>query len=102
MPSLGFNPYILSPMCDILFDEKIAGSFHFTPGQAYEDGMRFAWHVMIREKHGSVNFIVELDGTRVLSEATVDSFIAPRSVGGPQRTLGFDVWTSQTPIRPTL
>jgi aminopeptidase len=24
--SLGFNPYILSPMCDILFDEKIAGS----------------------------------------------------------------------------
>ena len=24
-------------MLDILFDEKIAGSFHFTPGQAYED-----------------------------------------------------------------
>jgi aminopeptidase len=35
--SLGFNPYILSPMCDILFDEKIAGSLHFTPGQAYEE-----------------------------------------------------------------
>ncbi|MEP6937821.1 MAG: aminopeptidase [Chthoniobacterales bacterium] len=35
--SLGFNPYILSPMRDILFDEKIAGSFHFTPGQAYDD-----------------------------------------------------------------
>jgi aminopeptidase len=34
--SLGFNPYILDPMCDILFDEKIAGSLHFTPGQAYE------------------------------------------------------------------
>ncbi len=34
--SLGFNPYILEPMRDILFDEKIAGSFHFTPGQAYE------------------------------------------------------------------
>jgi len=25
-------------MRDILFDEKIAGSFHFTPGQAYEKG----------------------------------------------------------------
>ena len=25
------------PMRDILFDEKIAGSFHFTPGQAYEE-----------------------------------------------------------------
>ena len=35
--SLGLNPYILHPMRDILFDEKIAGSFHFTPGQAYED-----------------------------------------------------------------
>ena len=35
--SLGFNPYIQNPMCDILFDEKIAGSLHYTPGQAYED-----------------------------------------------------------------
>lgn len=35
--SLGFNPYILNPMKDILFDEKIAGSLHFTPGQAYEE-----------------------------------------------------------------
>src|SRR5213076_1243798 len=35
--SLAFNPYILEPMRDILFDEKIAGSFHFTPGQAYEE-----------------------------------------------------------------
>ncbi len=45
--SLGFNPYILKPMCDILFDEKIAGSLHLTPGQAYEDcdnGNRSAVH----------------------------------------------------------
>ena len=35
--SLGFNPWITQPMKDILFDEKIAGSFHFTPGQAYEE-----------------------------------------------------------------
>src|SRR5213075_2808421 len=35
--SLGFNPHVLEPMRDILFDEKIAGSFHFTPGQAYEE-----------------------------------------------------------------
>jgi aminopeptidase len=34
--ALGFNPHILDPMRDILFDEKIAGSFHFTPGQAYD------------------------------------------------------------------
>ena len=45
--SLGFNPYIQTPMCDILFDEKIAGSMHFTPGQAYEEcdnGNRSAVH----------------------------------------------------------
>ena len=35
--AIGFNPHIANPMCDILFDEKIAGSLHFTPGQAYED-----------------------------------------------------------------
>ncbi len=34
--AIGYNPFILNPMHDILFDEKIAGSFHFTPGQAYE------------------------------------------------------------------
>lgn len=34
--AIGFNPHILHPMQDILFDEKIAGSFHFTPGNAYE------------------------------------------------------------------
>ncbi|HEY1848448.1 MAG TPA: aminopeptidase [Opitutaceae bacterium] len=35
--AIGFNPHIREPMRDILFDEKIAGSFHFTPGQAYEE-----------------------------------------------------------------
>lgn len=33
--ALGLNPFITKPMKDILFDEKIAGSFHFTPGAAY-------------------------------------------------------------------
>lgn len=35
--ALGLNPYITQPMLDILFDEKIGGSFHFTPGNAYEE-----------------------------------------------------------------
>ena len=67
--SLGFNPHILSPMCDILFDEKIAGSLHFTPGQAYEvadNGNRSAVHwdmVLIQRKEwggGEVWFDGEL------------------------------------------
>ncbi|MFC0473222.1 aminopeptidase [Halalkalibacter kiskunsagensis] len=35
--AIGVNPYIQHPMKDILFDEKIDGSFHFTPGQCYEE-----------------------------------------------------------------
>lgn len=34
--AIGVNPYILKPMKDTLFDEKIMGSFHFTPGNCYE------------------------------------------------------------------
>jgi aminopeptidase len=34
--AIGFNPFITRPMKDILFDEKIAGSIHLTPGNAYE------------------------------------------------------------------
>jgi len=33
--SLGYNPHVLHPMKDTLFDEKIAGSFHLTPGNSY-------------------------------------------------------------------
>lgn len=46
--AIGVNPLIKHPMGDILFDEKIDGSFHFTPGQAYEEeadnGNRSAIH----------------------------------------------------------
>jgi len=78
--SLGFNPYILNPMCDILFDEKIAGSLHLTPGQAYEDcdnGNRSAVHwdmVLIQRKEwggGEIWFdgkLVRKDGLFVLDE----------------------------------
>ena len=78
--SLGFNPYILNPMCDILFDEKIAGSLHFTPGQAYEEcdnGNRSAVHwdmVLIQRKEwggGEVWFDGELirkDGVFLTSD----------------------------------
>jgi aminopeptidase len=34
--AIGFNPHILHPMKDTLFDEKIAGSFHLTPGNSYD------------------------------------------------------------------
>lgn len=35
--AIGVNPYITTPMKDTLFDEKIMGSFHFTPGNCYDE-----------------------------------------------------------------
>lgn len=35
--AIGVNPYITSAIKDTLFDEKIAGSFHFTPGNCYDE-----------------------------------------------------------------
>ncbi len=57
--ALGFNPYINEAMKDILFDEKISGSLHLTPGRAYteaDNGNRSDVHwdlVLIqRPEHG--------------------------------------------------
>jgi len=69
--SFGFNPYIREAMRDILFDEKIAGSFHFTPGQAYEgvadNGNRSQVHwdmvCIQRPDHGGGE--IRLDGNLV-------------------------------------
>ncbi|AZN42099.1 aminopeptidase [Paenibacillus albus] len=78
--ALGFNPYILNPMNDILFDEKISGSLHFTPGQAYEEtdnGNRSAVHwdlVLIQRPEyggGEVYFddrLIRKDGLFVIPE----------------------------------
>lgn len=78
--ALGVNPYILHPMKDTLFDEKISGSFHLTPGSAYEDafnGNKSAIHwdlVMIQRKDyggGEIWFddvLIRKDGIFVLPE----------------------------------
>ena len=45
--AFGLNPYITNTICDTLFDEKISGSFHLTPGMALEEsdnGNRSAIH----------------------------------------------------------
>lgn len=79
--SLGYNPYVLHPMKDTLFDEKIAGSFHLTPGNAYEgaggNGNRSAIHwdiVCIQRPEyggGEIYFdgkLIRKDGLFVLPE----------------------------------
>ncbi|AIQ17802.1 MULTISPECIES: aminopeptidase [Paenibacillus] len=78
--AIGFNPYILHPMKDILFDEKIAGSLHFTPGQAYDvtdNGNRSSIHwdlVLIQRPEyggGEIYFddvLIRKDGIFVIPE----------------------------------
>ncbi|TVY08716.1 aminopeptidase [Paenibacillus cremeus] len=78
--SLGFNPHILYPMKDTLFDEKIDGSLHFTPGQAYEqadNGNRSGVHwdlVLIQRPEfggGEIYFddrLIRKDGRFVIPE----------------------------------
>jgi aminopeptidase len=80
--SLGVNPFILEPMKDILFDEKIAGSFHFTPGQAYDEadnGNRSIIHwdmVMLQRAEqggGEIRFdgkLIRKDGLFIPDELT--------------------------------
>jgi aminopeptidase len=78
--SFGLNPYILRPMKDTLFDEKISGSIHLTPGSAYEDafnGNKSAVHwdlVLIQRPDyggGEIYFdgrLVRKDGVFVVPE----------------------------------
>lgn len=78
--ALGVNPYIANPMCDILFDEKISGSLHFTPGCCYDDcnnGNQSAIHwdlVLIMTKEyggGEIYFddvLIRKDGRFVIPE----------------------------------
>jgi aminopeptidase len=80
--AIGFNPYVLEPMMDILFDEKIAGSLHFTPGQAYEDadnGNRsdIHWDLVLiqRADYGGGEIIFDGETIRRDGEFIVDDLL---------------------------
>lgn len=81
--AIGVNPYIIKPMKDTLFDEKIMGSFHFTPGSSYDqcfNGNKSAIHwdlVCIQTPEyggGEIWFddvLIRKDGRFVLKELEV-------------------------------
>jgi aminopeptidase len=78
--ALGFNPMVMQPMRDTLFDEKIAGSLHMALGQCYEwaeNGNRSSLHwdiVLIQRPDyggGEIYFddkLIRKDGQFVLDE----------------------------------
>jgi aminopeptidase len=86
--SLGFNPYILHPMKDTLFDEKIAGSLHFTPGQAYttaDNGNRSQvhWDLVLIQRPDYGGGEIWFDGTLVRKDGR---FVVPDLEGlNPER-----------------
>ena len=52
--AIGVNPHCTRPMKDILFDEKIAGSIHFTPGACYDEASNgnhssIHWDLVMRQ-----------------------------------------------------
>jgi aminopeptidase len=52
--AIGFNPYCVKAMKDILFDEKIAGSIHLTPGSCYDEASNgnksdIHWDLVMRQ-----------------------------------------------------
>lgn len=86
--SLGFHPLILRPMKDTLFDEKIAGSLHFTPGQAYataDNGNRseIHWDMVLVQRPEYGGGDVWFDGERVRQDGR---FVVPELEGlNPER-----------------
>ncbi len=78
--AFGVNPYIVDPTVNILFDEKISGSIHLTPGRAYgecDNGNKSSIHwdlVMIQTPEyggGEIYFdgvLIRKDGLFVLPE----------------------------------
>jgi aminopeptidase len=68
--AIGFNPYCTKPMKDILFDEKIAGSIHFTPGQCYEEASNgnasaIHWDLVMRQDPAAGGGEMRFDGKLV-------------------------------------
>lgn len=78
--AFGLNPYILDPMLDILFDEKMCGSIHFTPGSCYNDAYNgndsaVHWDLVLNQRQesggGEIWFddvLIRKDGLFVLDE----------------------------------
>ncbi len=81
--AIGFNPWCTRPMKDILFDEKIAGSIHFTPGACYDEasnGNKSAihWDLVMRQTPEVGGGEIYFDGKLIRK----DGRFVPKSLQG--------------------
>lgn len=86
--AIGFNPYCTKPMKDILFDEKIAGSIHFTPGACYDEASNgnkseIHWDLVLMQTPDAGGGEVWFDGRVVRKDGR---FVVPELEGlNPER-----------------
>jgi aminopeptidase len=78
--AIGVNPFVTKPMLDTLFDEKIAGSIHFTPGNSYDEApngnkSKVHWDMVLIQREdwggGEIYFddvLIRKDGLFVIDE----------------------------------
>ena len=78
--AIGVNPYIMHPMKDTLFDEKINGSIHLTPGNCYDEApngnkSKIHWDLVLIQRPeyggGEIYFddiLIRKDGVFVVDE----------------------------------
>jgi aminopeptidase len=81
--AFGVNPYITRAMKETLFDEKISGSIHFTPGNSYDDcfnGNRSSlhWDLVLIQTAEAGGGEIWLDGTLVRKDGL---FVVPELEG---------------------
>ena len=81
--AIGVNPYCTRPMKDILFDEKIAGSIHFTPGACYDEASNgnqsgIHWDLVMRQDPEAGGGRMYFDGVPVRDDGR---FVVPELDG---------------------
>lgn len=81
--AIGFHPVIREPMCDILFDEKIRGSFHMALGACYDEtpnGNKSAvhWDLVQMQEKGKGGGEIRFDGKLIRK----DGRFVPKALQG--------------------
>ncbi|MGE5610793.1 MAG: aminopeptidase [Bacillota bacterium] len=81
--AIGVNPYCTKAMKDILFDEKIAGSIHFTPGSCYDEASNgnksdIHWDMVLRQTPEAGGGEIYFDGKLIRKDGR---FVVPELEG---------------------
>jgi len=81
--SMGTNNHVRHPMLDTLFDEKIGGSFHLTPGEAYDEAdngnrSRIHWDLVLIQREDYGGGEIWFDGEMIRK----DGFFLPEDLQG--------------------